>query len=208
MTLEQQYFVGLKDNVTLVSAAKSTYSWNTTTDVKGVLSQDINAIEAKRVTIETGAREGIYRIIKTCNGNIGSWMMKLDNTAIGMMGSERVISEPLVVGGVVFFTTFIPDENICSGSGEAWLYALRYDTGCSTGSVFDINDDGLFNDDDMVGVDGVTYQIAGIYLGSGQPSKPVLQGDVIFVSTTGEGLKPVKVNLPGTRITLKSWREK
>ena len=202
----------MKDNETLKSVAsttgRSTYSWNATTGVQGLLSQDINDIVAKRVTIETGAGEGIYRIIKTCDGSIGSWLMKLDNTAIGMMGSERVISEPLVVGGVVFFTTFIPDKNICSGSGEAWLYALRYDTGCSADSVFDINADSRFNADDLVDVDGVKYPIAGIYLGSGQPSKPVLHDNTIFVSTTGEGLKALKVNLPGTGITLKSWREK
>jgi len=212
ITMEQQYFAGLKDNEALrliaETGANPTYSWNPITDVKGLLSHDINAINSRRVTIDAGATKGIYRIIKTCTGDVNSWLLKLDNSSPGMMGSERVISEPLVVGGTVFFTTFIPDENICSGNGEAWLYALKYDTGCSTDSAFDINDDGRFNADDMVEVDGTKYQIAGIYLGSGQPSKPVLQDNTIFVSTTGEGLKLVKVNIPENRIMLKSWREK
>ncbi|MCK7507676.1 MAG: hypothetical protein MZV70_28940 [Desulfobacterales bacterium] len=44
-------------------------------------------------------------------------------------GSERVFTKPLVVGGIVFFTTFIPDADICTGSGDTYVFALDYKTG-------------------------------------------------------------------------------
>jgi len=30
-----------------------------------------------------------------------------------LAGSERVLVKPLVIGGVVFFVTFIPDKKLC-----------------------------------------------------------------------------------------------
>jgi Tfp pilus tip-associated adhesin PilY1 len=216
VTMDQQYFVGLQDNDALRHAAESsgdaTYNWNAALDVLGSPSESIKEIEAKKIVIsEFDDNAGSYRIIKNCTDTSGSWILKLDNTATGMVGSERVISQPLVVGGIVFFTTFIPDENVCAGNGEAWLYALDYKTGCpSDKAVFDINGDGSFGDPDRIpdGPDDPPYQVVGIYIGEGQPSRPVLEDDILFVTTTGGGLVPTKVNLPANKAKLRSWRDR
>ena len=42
---------------------------------------------------------------------------------------ERVVSKPLVIGGLVTWTTFIPDDSACSSGGESNLYAIYYKTG-------------------------------------------------------------------------------
>ena len=42
---------------------------------------------------------------------------------------ERVVSSPTVFGGVVFFPTFIPTNDICVSSGTSRLWALFYKTG-------------------------------------------------------------------------------
>lgn len=39
---------------------------------------------------------------------------------------ERIVSKPLVAGGMVFFTTFVPDTDPCSSGGEGYLYILDY----------------------------------------------------------------------------------
>lgn len=145
-----------------------------------------------------------------CNPSELSWVLKL--LAPGTSASERVLSRPLVVGGIVFFTTFIPDGDVCEGNGDAYLFALDWKTGSArSGSdvVFDINGDGVFDDSDATVKDpsGQEYDVIGLYIGEGKPSDPVLHNDVIFVGTTGEPPKPIKVNIPGLKARLKAWKQ-
>ncbi|MCX8012048.1 MAG: hypothetical protein N3A64_02690, partial [Desulfobacterota bacterium] len=43
--------------------------------------------------------------------------------------SERVLYRPVVFGGIVLFTTFIPNSDICGYGGSSNLYALNFTTG-------------------------------------------------------------------------------
>lgn len=94
------------------------------------------------------------------------WYLDLlppDNTP----GGERVVSAPLLRQGRVVFTTLQPSTDPCEGGGSSWLM----ETDAATGgryeeSVFDINDDGEFNEGDYITVtiDGeeVTIPVSGI----------------------------------------------
>ncbi len=42
---------------------------------------------------------------------------------------ERIISKPLVLGGLVTFTSFIPGTDVCSVGGDSNIYAVYYETG-------------------------------------------------------------------------------
>jgi type IV pilus assembly protein PilY1 len=42
---------------------------------------------------------------------------------------ERVIGQPTLLGGLVNFTSYIPDSNLCSSEGDSLFYALYYLTG-------------------------------------------------------------------------------
>jgi type IV pilus assembly protein PilY1 len=42
---------------------------------------------------------------------------------------ERVLVNPTLIGGIVFFPSFIPDNDLCANSGSSNLYALFYRTG-------------------------------------------------------------------------------
>ena len=90
-------------------------------------------------------------------------------------GSERSFTQPLVIGGVVFFTTFIPDENICAGSGETWVFAVDYQTGLPLKEpVFDLNNDGVWDAKDMIDIDNDgDKEVApiGIRVGRGKGSR-------------------------------------
>ncbi len=187
----QQYFFGLKD----ISSGTTTYTIDDLVDLSaGYLVDD--------TTGDT------LRVISGSNPSNDPWYIGLDNTSEGLIGSERVISQPLAAGGIVFFTTFIPDEDVCAGSGDAWLFAVDYETGLAPSNpVFDINADGVINEEDVIHSGDDTYNVAAISIGSGQPSKPVLHKDTIFVTTTGGGLIPVKVDLPGTLANMTSWKE-
>jgi type IV pilus assembly protein PilY1 len=45
------------------------------------------------------------------------------------VAGERDLSSPTILGGTVFFTTFVPINDICTASGDGNLYALYYLTG-------------------------------------------------------------------------------
>jgi Tfp pilus tip-associated adhesin PilY1 len=193
----QQYFFGLKDS----TSGTTTYTMS-----------DLNVLTAGYVDVDISGTTVTYRTVEDNNtsddGN-ESWVIELDSTSAGMIGTERVISQPLVVGGIVFFTSFIPDDDVCAGSGDSYLFAVDFETGAvPTEPVFDLNQDGVIDDNDILtDSSGNPIPIAGIYVGSGQPSEPVLHKDTMFVTTTGGGLVPTKVDLPSTRATLRSWKE-
>jgi type IV pilus assembly protein PilY1 len=191
---EQQFFFGLKDNYT----SHKTYKY---TDA------DLAKLTAVYVTDEVTGKT--FRDITGTNANKDSWVIGLDNTTPGLLGSERVITQPLVVAGLVFFASFIPDEDVCEGNGRSWLFAVDYETGLApTEPVFDINEDGVIDDRDVVKIGETTLIPAAVSLGAGQPSKPVLHKDTMFVTTTGGGLASLKVNLSKQLTTITSWSEK
>jgi type IV pilus assembly protein PilY1 len=209
----EQYFFGLKDGTT----PAATYHLN-----------DLVTLQAKFTTVNIDGKDVTLRYVDGTNDYNEPWKMQLfaDQAGWGWSeaapsGSERVITQPLTVGGVVFFTTFIPDEDVCAGSGDTWVFALDYRSGlAAVEPIFDINNDGKFNADDKVLVDGKYVVPIGIKVGRGKGSHPVLHKDVLFIAVTGDGndgggsgndeedLFAKKVNLPDKKIRIKSWMQK
>ncbi len=213
-TQYQQYFYGLHD----VAATETTY-------------KDVDLVEMETFIIEAYAvdEDGDivdltgdgnkdsddlrkYRTISctTCNPGNSSWRLKLA-TPVGV-GSERVISQPLIVGGIAFFTTFVPDGDVCEGNGDTWLFAVDWETGAfMSNATFDINEDGKFDDSDKSVKDtsNETKKIIGISIGTGKPSgELIIYNDILYVGTTNQAPVPIKVNLPAQRTRLKSWQQK
>jgi len=191
--MEQQYFFGIQDS----SGSTTEYSLS-----------DLVSMQARYVEDVTSGQT--YRYIDGTNPSNDSWAVALDNSSSGLVGSERVIEKPLVAGGVVLFTTFIPDPDVCAGNGDAWVFALDVETGQAPDSpVFDINQDGVIDEDDVAtDASGNTYNVAGIPVGDGQASNPTLFKDILFINTTGEGLAGIDVSLEANRVQIKSWIQK
>jgi hypothetical protein len=207
----QQYFFGLKDGATPVD----TYA-----------PADLVSLQAKFATAQIQGEYGTVRVVEGTNVLAQPWKIQLyEGTFPGgpaASGTERVVSQPLVVGGLVFFTTFIPDEDICAGSGTTWVFAVDYKTGLAPLSpVFDLNGDKRYDDADKVEVNGEKVVPIGIYVGRGQGSKPVLHKDTLFITTTGDGSEAggdgggggqdffaKKVNIEAQIVRLENWRHK
>ncbi|MEP6933833.1 MAG: PilC/PilY family type IV pilus protein, partial [Nitrospirota bacterium] len=56
------------------------------------------------------------------------WFAKL-TVPTGGLPSERSVANPVLLGGIVFFPTFMPSGDVCVAAGSSNLYALYYVTG-------------------------------------------------------------------------------
>jgi Tfp pilus tip-associated adhesin PilY1 len=122
-----------------------------------------------------------------------------DGWMLDLTGGERCITKPTVLGGIVTFTTFEPDDDICAFEGESFLYALYY----KTGTAYYESIIGYGADTITVGSDILKEISKRLSLGHGIAATPSLhvgkgQGARAFVQTsTGEILVIEEDNLPG-----------
>jgi type IV pilus assembly protein PilY1 len=100
------------------------YNGNCTTTVSSS-----NLFDASLATVSVGGSvsgitgvtnwENLLSTVKAKEG----WYMNLTTSG------EKSLTKPAVFGGIVLFTTFIPNSSICSFGGAGKLYAVYYTTG-------------------------------------------------------------------------------
>lgn len=128
---------------------------------------------------------------------------------------ERVTSNPqLVASGVpprIIFTTMIPDDTPCSYGGESWLMELSPTNGGHLSyPVFDINEDGVFDSNDMI---GGTTSVAGINPNLGIMPEPAILHDSansrdLKISTGSSGnIESIANSAGGKKAGRQSWRQ-
>lgn len=106
------------------------------------------------------------RVRAVSNNTVAStqrgWYLDLVSPVNGAEG-ERVVSNPILRAGRVIFTTLIPDPDPCSYGGTSWLMELDAQSGGRLSySVFDLNDDGRFNEQEYILVDGQMIPVSGV----------------------------------------------
>ncbi|MFQ6024312.1 MAG: pilus assembly protein [Acidiferrobacterales bacterium] len=134
------------------------------------------------------------------------WRVDLPSTA------EKAVTDPVLRTGRVIFTTLVPNDSPCAVGGTSWLMELNFHNGGPPDfPVFDLNDDGLFNDADKA--NGAF--VVGIDPGLGIMPEPVLiddpaQGRELKIATGTSGdVQPV-ANNPGPldpATGRRSWRQ-
>jgi len=107
-------------------------------------------------------------------GSVDGWFMNLPDSG------ERVITDPVIRGDLVFFNTMIPDSNPCNFGGSGWLMVAKWSNGGVPGEIaFDLNNDGLLDEkDELGGAPAVGVEVTGI------PTAPVNLGRKRYTSTT------------------------
>jgi type IV pilus assembly protein PilY1 len=66
------------------------------------------------------------------------WYINLDGDGVpnSSLRAERVITDPLAsTNGVVYFTTYKPYSDQCALGGQSFLWALKYNSGGSAGTL-------------------------------------------------------------------------
>ena len=129
-----QYFVGMKDSVINLTCTQSSSTNCHNDDLLNVTSATVCIVGqgdcgqvsgTNQVTGVTGATSfaSLVGLIQSKDG----WYTALPQS--GAANGERVLASPVVFGGIVYFPTFIPTNDICASSGTSYLYSLFYKTG-------------------------------------------------------------------------------
>ena len=108
---------------------------------------DRDNLQQQVITVNGGG----YRILSentvdyTVAGKLG-WYIDLPDTG------ERIVVEPSIVENIVFFNTMVPDNSACTGGGYGYLmFADAMTGGLPDFTVFDTNDDGVYDDSIVAG---------------------------------------------------------
>ncbi|MGH8584153.1 MAG: pilus assembly protein, partial [Gammaproteobacteria bacterium] len=154
------------------------------------------------------------------------WYMDLYNTQGGNTNNygERGVTNPLLRGERLLFTTLLPSDDPCKFGGDGWLMELDVASGGQLAfAPFDLNDDGQFSQDDFIDLDGDgkgDVPPGGVKLG-GQGSSPVVLSDggggssggggapseLKLISLSNGQVKPVKNNPGPGQEGRQSWRQ-
>jgi type IV pilus assembly protein PilY1 len=141
--LSIQYFVGVKDSVLNTNCNQA--------GVTSCMSNNLVDMSSTKICVvgvgDCGTSGGTNQVtggpsgVTTFSELVGhiqtkdGWFVRLvepanppgQPTPYGI--GERVVSPPTIFGGIVFFPTFTPTNDICASSGTSKLFALFYKTG-------------------------------------------------------------------------------
>ena len=139
----------------------------------GIHDEDPNSLNSGRTRSNLREQEIIAEVtafdtrVRAVSANTVSdtqrgWYLDLVSPVAGTQG-ERVVSNPILRAGRVIFTTLIPDPDPCSYGGTSWLMELDAQSGGRLNySVFDLNDDGRFNEQEYIELgDGTRVPVSG-----------------------------------------------
>lgn len=131
----------------------------------------------------------------------------------GTQKGERVITGPALFGGKLLTQSIVPSTSACEYGGASWFMQLNPATGGRLPtSVFDVNNDGSFNNSDMVDIGGgVMANVSGLDSGvgiSGGFGTPISAGANAYVPLSGTTAKIGALPIQGKSMKPRaSWRQ-
>ena len=121
---------------------------------------------------------------------------------------ERMVTDAIIRGDLVFFNSMRPDTNPCQAGGAGWLMVAKWINGGRPGEIaFDLNNDSQLDTDDAInGNASAGVEIVGI------PTAPVNLSNIRYTSTTqttgGSTIETTDIlKLGGPRSGRLSWEE-
>lgn len=162
---DTQYFFGVKDPVPGGGCTESTVTSCQKNNLLNVSNVTICVVCTGGTNQVTGV-SGVTTLSGTATTTLEGLVESMDGwyTTLPTAG-ERSLSSPTVIGGTVFFTTFVPIADPCVASGTGSVYALYY----KTGSAYKVPVIGTYASG------GNTYASRSLSLGVGLPSQIAVQ---------------------------------
>ena len=133
---DTQYFFGIKDSVmsNTCSGGQTSVTNCQDNDLVNVSSAQVCVLNVGTCGGATNQVTGVTGVTTFSSGSGTTSLIGLVKSKKGWYTTlpaarERVLSNPTLIGGIAFFPSFIPDNNICAATGSSNLYALFYLTG-------------------------------------------------------------------------------
>lgn len=132
------------------------------------------------------------------------WYRALDPVPAGAP-SERIISKPAILSGIVFTPVYVPDSDICGFGGGTDTYGVYYESGTAFWQH-------IFNADTATEGDAVAYRM-GTMLNTGPPPPTVsisigrLTGAKLFLQTGTGPILGMEVKIPSLKSDVHYWEE-
>jgi len=142
-----QYFVGVKDPDWASASSSVDFS-----DLIDISTVNVQQTDSGSYVYYYGDDPVDYDSLLAGMAASNGWKMTLT-------GGERVINRPLIIGGVVFLTSYVPDDDICSFGGSSRLYGLDYRAGVP-------------GETSILGMDEDGWLFEYVEIGEGVPSAP------------------------------------
>jgi type IV pilus assembly protein PilY1 len=123
-------------------------------DKNSAVSNGRNALQEQKITTETGAKGGYWRLV-TNNpvdwSKQSGWYLDLAYPSNAAGVGERVVGNPVLDGERIVFVTITPTKGECSAGGYSWLMEVDAMTGSRLANTpFDLNGDGYFDEKDFL----------------------------------------------------------
>ena len=130
---DTQYFFGIKDSVMSGACVQTNDTNCQDDDLVNVSSAQVCVVGVGTCGVGTDQVTGVTGVTPfTGTGTtslIGLVQSKDGWYTTLPAARERVLVNPTLIGGIAFFPSFTPDNNICAATGSSNLYALFYLTG-------------------------------------------------------------------------------
>jgi type IV pilus assembly protein PilY1 len=128
---DQQYLYGVKDPFFNSYAGSAYHDYANPKSATGftLLRSDTLTVTTAGSVLQGGSvvYDDFYKLETGIQENYDGWYRHLDDTGTGP--SERIVSKPSVLGGMVFTPVFTPDEDMCNYGGLSNALAVYYATG-------------------------------------------------------------------------------
>lgn len=219
LNIDQQYIYGIKDP--FFNREYLSYPFNAGTDYyrntalnKILTTANLHNTDAYTILNSgemsengTSISANSFEYLRSLIVNYDGWERKQ------IVSGERVIEKTAIIGGTVFASSFVPNQDICSYGGQSYLYGLYFTTGTAYLKPIFVGSGGLAD----TSLGGTTYQkvVDVIFLGEGLASSPGIhvgkqEGNQAtgFIQTSKGLIESLAIDPAlSIRSGLETWRE-
>ena len=199
--------------------------WDDINNLSGVASPTRSNLLQQTIVLTPTLGGSDYRVI---SNNTMVWRASTPAPSPSYVGwyldlpttGERQVTNPVLHGGRVIFTTVIPSSDPCNNGGEGWLMELSTTNGGRLDiTPFDTNGDGKFDGNDLVTLGSSKVATGGTRFKTGIPSSPVIMnggpgpnpaclgGECKFISSSDGKVNSVNENPDNSGYVRESWRQ-
>lgn len=190
----EQTFYGVRDNGARITNGRADLQEQTIDAELALPSADVRVVSNHSVDYSTDK----------------GWYLDLVSPVNGPEG-ERSVANPVLRGERIIFTTLIPSSAPCDFGGSGWLMELDAINGKRLPyTVLDVNDDGVFDEEDFATVGDTDYPVSGMRSSVGIIKSPgiISAGEREYKYASGSTGEIAVISERGSLDTgRKSWRE-